>query len=87
TVPMPAFPKGQTEFIIEGQTLPGRHSLRSTVPWDLTGSPAMSVPFGWSSEGLPIGVQLVGRHFDEHTLLKVAKALESCQGDRRRPPV
>ena len=87
TVPMPAFPKGQTEFIIEGQTLPGRHSLRGTVPWDLTGSPAMSVPFGWSSEGLPIGVQLVGRHFDEHTLLKVAKALESCQGDRRRPDV
>ena len=47
----------------------------------------MNVPFGWSEEGLPIGVQLVARHFDEHTLLRVAKALEGCQTDRRRPAI
>lgn len=85
TVPMPAFPHGQSEFHIEGQTLPGRHTLRNTLPWDLTGSPAISVPFGWSAEGLPIGVQLVGRHFDEMTLLQVALGLESSQPDPRRP--
>ena len=85
TVPMPAYPHGQREFHIEGQTLAGRHTLRLTLPWDLTGSPAISVPFGWSTEGLPIGVQLVGRHFDELTLLRAAHALEVSRNDHRRP--
>ena len=85
TVPMPAFPHGQTEFNIEGRTLAGRHTLRITLPWDLTGSPAISVPFGWSSDGLPIGVQLVGRHFDELTLLRAARGLEASRPQTRRP--
>ncbi len=85
TVPMPAYPHGQREFHIAGQTLPGRHTLRLTLPWDLTGSPAVSVPFGWSGEGLPIGVQLVGRHFEELTLLQAAHALESNWTEARRP--
>ena len=87
TVPMPAYPHDQRELTIEGQTLASRHSLSATVPWDLTGSPAMSVPFGMSSDGLPIGVQLVGRHFDELTVLRAAKALEDRAGGYRRPPV
>ncbi len=85
TVPMPAFPHGQNEFQIEGRTLAGRHTLRITLPWDLTGSPAISVPFGWSSDGLPIGVQLVGRHFDELTLLQAARGLEASRPQTRRP--
>ena len=87
TVPMPAFPHGQNEFHIEGRTLAGRHTLRITLPWDLTGSPAISVPFGFSSDGLPIGVQVVGRHFDELTLLQVARGLESSRPQTQRPPV
>ena len=87
TVPMPAFPHGQNEFHIEGSTLAGRHTLRLTLPWDLTGSPAVSVPFGFSSDGLPIGVQVVGRHFDELTLLQVARGLEASRPSTRRPPV
>ena len=83
---MPAYPAGQTSFLINGETMAARHSLRATVPWDLTGSPAINVPFGWRAEGLPIGVQLVAGHFNEHILLKVAKALEGCQLDRRKPP-
>lgn len=85
TVPMPACPHGQTEFHIAGQTLRARHTLRITPPRDLTGSPAISVPSGWSTEGLPIGVQLVGRHFDEMTLLQVAHALEGTQKEERHP--
>ncbi len=85
TVPMSAYPHRQTEFNIEGETLLGRHALRATVPWDLTGSPAISVPFGWSSEGMPIGVQVVGRHFDELTVLQAARALESHRGELRHP--
>lgn len=87
TAPMPAYEAGREEFVIDGKTMGARHSLRATVPWDLTGSPAMNVPFGWSSEGMPIGVQLVARHFDEHLLLKAAKGLEGCQTDRRRPAI
>ena len=87
TAPMPAYEAGREDFVIGGRTMGARHSLRATVPWDLTGSPAMNVPFGWSTEGMPIGVQLVARHFEEHTLLRVAKALEGCQMDRRWPAV
>ena len=87
TMAIPACPHGQTTFTIEGHTIEGRGCMSGTMPWNLTGSPAISLPFGWSSDGLPIGVQLVGRHFDELTLLRASKALESCQKDRRRPPI
>ena len=87
TVPVPAYPHGQRELEIDGHTLHSRHAMGVTMPWDLTGSPAMSVPFGMSTDGLPIGVQLVGRHFDELTVLRAAKALEDRTGGYRRPPV
>ena len=87
TVPVPAFPHGQNEFHIEGRDLAGRHTLRITLPWDLTGSPAISVPFGFSSDGLPIGVQVVGRHFGELKVLQVARKLEAAMPQTRRPPV
>ena len=47
-----------------------------TVTADLTGIPGISVPCGKSSAGLPIGLQILGRHFDEETVLKLAHALE-----------
>lgn len=51
-----------------------------TVTADLAGVPGISVPCGRSSEGLPIGLQLLGRHFDESTLLRVAHAYEHARG-------
>lgn len=88
TGPVPAHPHDAIKLQVQEQKVPGRNALRCTIPFDLTGSPAMSVPFGWSSDGLPIGVQLVGRNFDEATLLKVGSALESLHApQRRRPPV
>ena len=57
------------------------------VPWNLTGQPAASVPAGWTDEGLPLSVQLVGRPNDEGTLLSLAAQLESETGwPERRPP-
>jgi len=47
-----------------------------TVTADLAGVPAISVPCGQSRGGLPIGFQLLGRHFDEATILRVAHVLE-----------
>jgi aspartyl-tRNA(Asn)/glutamyl-tRNA(Gln) amidotransferase subunit A len=47
-----------------------------TVSANLAGLPGISVPCGFSTEGLPIGFQLMGRMFDEATLLRVADAYE-----------
>ena len=47
-----------------------------TVSANLAGIPAISVPFGSDTSGLPIGVQILGRHFDEATILQVAEFLE-----------
>ncbi len=84
--PVPAHPHDSAEIEVAGKKLPGRSALRATIPFDLTGSPAISVPFRWSAEGLPIGVQLVGRHFGEPTLLRAAAALESAREDPQRRP-
>ena len=47
-----------------------------THPFNMTGHPAASIPCGWSSDGLPIGMQIVGRRFDEVTVLQVSQAFE-----------
>jgi amidase len=58
------------------------------LEWNLTGQPSMSVPVGMSGDGLPIGMQLVGRHGEEATLLGVAAQLEAeLRWTDRRPPV
>lgn len=68
------------------ETAPARHALTCTVPFDLTGSPALSVPFGMSDGGLPIGVQIVGRHFEETTILRAGAVLEELHRSRRGRP-
>ena len=49
-----------------------------TVTADLVGVPGIAVPCGQTREGLPIGLQLMGRHFDEATLLRLAHAYEQA---------
>jgi aspartyl-tRNA(Asn)/glutamyl-tRNA(Gln) amidotransferase subunit A len=49
----------------------------ATVPFNLTGLPGLSVPFSFSSEKLPINVQLVSRWFDEATILHLGQIIES----------
>jgi amidase len=59
--------------------------MPNTQAFNITGAPAMTVPLAWSSEGLPIGVQFVGRPADEATLFSLAGQLERAQpwADRR----
>ena len=57
-----------------------------TRPVSLTGLPALSVPAGFSSEGLPVGVQLVGRERDEWTLLRAGAAFQERTGHHLREP-
>jgi aspartyl-tRNA(Asn)/glutamyl-tRNA(Gln) amidotransferase subunit A len=56
-----------------------------TVPANLAGLPAISVPAGLSSDGLPLGLQITGRTFDEETVLRVAEVLESAASFRHLP--
>jgi aspartyl-tRNA(Asn)/glutamyl-tRNA(Gln) amidotransferase subunit A len=58
-----------------------------TIPSNLAGNPAVSVPCGLDSSGLPIGLQLMGRHLDEPTVLRAAYALERDLGLDARPPL
>jgi aspartyl-tRNA(Asn)/glutamyl-tRNA(Gln) amidotransferase subunit A len=60
--------------------------LRFTPPGNLTGLPAISVPCGFSREKMPIGMQLLGRSFDEATLLRVAYAYEQATPWHERFP-
>jgi aspartyl-tRNA(Asn)/glutamyl-tRNA(Gln) amidotransferase subunit A len=60
---------------------------RLTRPFNLTGTPALSVPCGFTAARLPIGLQIAGRAFDEATVLRVGHAYEQASGSaRRRPP-
>ena len=56
-----------------------------TVPASLAGLPAISVPAGLSADGLPLGLQLIGRAFDEKTVLRAAAALEEAAAFTHRP--
>jgi amidase len=47
-----------------------------TYPFNITGQPGMSLPLGWSSDGLPIGVQLVGKPFGERTIIALGAEIE-----------
>jgi aspartyl-tRNA(Asn)/glutamyl-tRNA(Gln) amidotransferase subunit A len=61
--------------------------LRLTRPGNLTGLPAVSVPCGFTPEGLPVGMQLMGRAFEEGTLLDIARRYERQTNWASRHPV
>jgi aspartyl-tRNA(Asn)/glutamyl-tRNA(Gln) amidotransferase subunit A len=56
-----------------------------TVPANMSGSPGLSVPAGLDAHGLPLGLQVLGRHFDEETVFAVGAALERAAGFTARP--
>ena len=59
-----------------------------TVPINLSGMPGISLPCGFSSTGLPIGLQIIGKAFEEATILRVAYAFEQqTEHHRRKPPI
>jgi aspartyl-tRNA(Asn)/glutamyl-tRNA(Gln) amidotransferase subunit A len=62
------------------------HILRANVPFNLTGLPALSLRFGTSSDGLPVGIQLISQWFAESTILYLASLLESTSDVRNLHP-
>jgi aspartyl-tRNA(Asn)/glutamyl-tRNA(Gln) amidotransferase subunit A len=57
-----------------------------TVPWNMSENPAVSINGGFSASGFPIGVQIVGRRFDDLGVLGMAKAFEGLRGPQRPWP-
>ncbi|MGA9954118.1 MAG: amidase family protein, partial [Bradyrhizobium sp.] len=58
-----------------------------TVPWNMAENPAVSINGGYDATGFPIGVQIIGRRFDDLGVLGMAKAFESLRGPQRPWPV
>jgi aspartyl-tRNA(Asn)/glutamyl-tRNA(Gln) amidotransferase subunit A len=85
-LPLPAHKHGQTEFVINGQTVDATYLQGATVPLNVTGLPGLSMRFGTSKEGLPINVQVVGKWHAESTILYVAAQLEAVSTVRNLRP-
>ena len=77
---IPAFRHGERSWEIDGQTVKYLDAWSYTEWFNLLGTPAAVVPVGQSREGLPIGVQIVARPWQEELVLAVAAALEEQCG-------
>jgi aspartyl-tRNA(Asn)/glutamyl-tRNA(Gln) amidotransferase subunit A len=89
TVAVPPFEVGiEGPTQIAGRPVDRRTWIAMTPLFNLTGQPAATVPCGFSNEGLPIGLQIVGRRFDEATVLRASAGFEAIRPwAQKRPPV
>ena len=80
TLPVPPFPVGiDWPREVAGQKVHPLNYLAFTYPFNLTGQPAASVPCGWTAERLPVGLQIVGRRFEDAIVLRAAAAFEEAR--------
>jgi len=77
---IPAFRHGEREWIVEGHAVKYLDAMRYTQWFNVLAAPAAVVPVGSSPEGLPIGVQIVARPFQDETALGVAAIVDAAFG-------
>ncbi|MGI8314622.1 Asp-tRNA(Asn)/Glu-tRNA(Gln) amidotransferase subunit GatA [Halobacillus mangrovi] len=82
TTPTPAFKVG--DKVDDPMTMYANDIL--TIPVNLAGVPGISVPCGFSGDGLPIGLQIIGKHFDEGTVYRTAHAFEQATEFHKQRP-
>ncbi len=89
TMSVPAFQVGQFPRVIDGQSVDPRLGYMPYTPvFNLTGQPAASVPCGFTEDGMPIGLHIVGRRGEEETVLRASAAFEEARPwAHLRPPV
>jgi amidase len=80
-----AFPHRQRRFETETKPIGLFQAMMPSTAINLLGLPALAVPFATSDEGLPVGVQLVGRPWDDEVLLELGTRLEEARGPFRWP--
>lgn len=83
-----AFPHSEpgSPFPVDGELVESRFVDHYLVPFSMTGHPAAVVPAGPAEDGLPVGVQLIGKRWGDEELLAVAQAIATVTGGFQRPP-
>jgi len=84
---IPAFRHGEREWRVLGTRVHYLKAMSYSQWFNLLGNPAAVIPVGKSPEGLPIGVQVVGRPWEDEAVLAVAARIEEACGGFRRPPL
>ena len=82
---IPAFRFGERSWVVDGRPIEYLDAMRYTQWFNLLGAPAAVVPVGRSAEGLPIGVQIAGRPFEDERVLGIAAAIEASFGYQPPP--
>lgn len=82
-----AFPHRQRRFDTETKQIGLFQAMMPVTTFNLLGLPALTVPFAMDADGLPVGVQLVGRPWDEELLLETGVRLEQARGPFPAPPL
>ncbi|KMZ67995.1 Fatty acid amide hydrolase [Zostera marina] len=81
-IPPSSLKLGESNYVVSG------YLMKFILAGNLLGLPAITIPVGHDKEGLPIGIQLIGRPWGEATILRVASAIEKlCLSSRKRPGV
>jgi amidase len=84
---IPAFRHGEREWQVQGRKVEYLKAMSYSQWFNLLGNPAVAVPVGNSPEGLPIGVQVVGRPWEDEAVLAVSAKIEEVLGKFRPPPI
>ena len=80
TLAVPPFETGiQGPEVIDGREVGSTYWLSFTFPINMTGQPAATVPAGFTRDGLPVGLQIVGRHLDDPLVLRTSAAFEAAK--------
>lgn len=86
-IPAPLAAQAGQDIVIDGVIENATTALlRLTMPFNLSGLPAVSLPCGFSSQGLPLGMQIVGKAFEEATALRIAHAYQQLTDWHRKEP-
>ena len=87
TLAVPPFEVGiQGPTVIDGKEVEPFEWLHFTYPLNLTGQPAATVPAGWTDDGLPVGLQIIGRHLGDAVVLRASACFEAARPWKQRWP-
>ncbi len=81
-----AFRHRQRRYVTPGKEIGQFEAMMPATPFNLLGMPALAAPFTRDENGLPVGVQLVGRPWEEERLLEIGEELEQARGELPAPP-